>query len=33
VRDCTYAYFKIADNKMNKNLGRVYFMYVGSGHQ
>jgi hypothetical protein len=33
VMDCTGAYFKVQDNEMNRNSGKVFFMCISSGRQ
>jgi hypothetical protein len=31
--DCTAAYFKLRDDEMNKDPGKLFYMCIGSGHQ
>ena len=31
--DCTGAYFRLRDNEMNKDPGKLFYMCLGSGHQ
>lgn len=33
VKDCTGAYFRVKDNEMTKNPGKVLYMCIGSGRQ
>jgi hypothetical protein len=33
VKDYTGAYFKVQDNEMSKNSGKVFYMCIGSGHR
>ncbi len=33
VKVCTMAYFKIQDNEMGKNSGKMFCMCIGSGHR
>ncbi len=33
VKDCTGAYFKVQDNEMDKNSGKVFYMCIGGGRE
>jgi hypothetical protein len=33
VKDGTFACFKMAENKVNRNSGKVFFMFIGTGRQ